>query len=104
MFKHTLLALSFAILAPSAALFADKPKTFLGKIGSSIVQTLNKHPYVTSCALGLLIGSKCKSEGLFWSIWLLGGIGLEAGTQALMKNFEIEQLAKFANSPQIYAQ
>lgn len=38
-------ALSILVIAPASA---KKPKTFLGKIAASTLQTINKHPYATS--------------------------------------------------------
>lgn len=41
-------ALSILVIAPASA---RKPETFLGKIGTSIIQTLGEHPIITGTTL-----------------------------------------------------
>ena len=44
-------ALSFLVVAPASA---KKPDTFLGKIGTSVLQTMNEHSFFTSVCLNKL--------------------------------------------------
>ncbi len=94
------IALSILSLAP---IQAARPKTFLGKIGASILQTVNKHPLATSyaahsigVATAVLISKDARiAEKLgtcsFFSAFATSFI-VETGSKALMRNFEIDPI------------
>lgn len=94
------LALSILVIAPASA---KTPKTFLGKIAASTLQTINKHPYATSYSV---IGATMATIALvsnrteiikdlasksFFSAFAVSYI-VETGSKALMRNFEVDPI------------
>ena len=82
----------------SAPCAQAKPTTSAGKIAASALQTINRHPFYTSCVLTACIALTLKvfTNIDSFQIPFMGIFGcsivLETGSKALMKNFEIEQL------------
>lgn len=97
MFKQlTISAIALSLLV--ASLPAAKPTAVAGKIGTSIVQTVHRHPFWTSfftlggtLATLKMIKPDVKVPNPIL-LWLGGGVLLLAGAEALIKNFEIETL------------
>lgn len=94
------LTLSILTIAP---IFAKKPESFLGKIGASLLQTVNAHPFITSCAaigtvvtsVAMVSNNKELVKSLAFNSPLLVFFGLylvETGSKALMKNFEVDPI------------
>lgn len=91
------IALSILVIAPA---FAKKPETFLGKVGTSILQTINEHPFLTSAALSTanLKLLQFKSPETFkedlYQFLIIAPITLAETTliKALTKNFEVDSI------------
>jgi hypothetical protein len=98
--RNTLLALTLVI--PATAIHADKPQTTSAKIGHSIVQTINKHPFISSfigstlLTVGLEAAFKPKNRDSLGSLgflgWIFGGLATKSATEALMRNFDIDPI------------
>ncbi len=94
MLNKNAVLLTFALLIPTAGMHAYKPKTNMEKVGHSIVQTINKHPFITSFAVATGLSCLLKNDGPFLVIWAGGGVLLETATDILMNNFDIDQIKK----------
>lgn len=97
--KLTISVLALSLLA-TAPLMAQKPTTFLGKIGTSIMQTIDKHTIIRSIALGHLTEKAFQLPkpndfgGLVRNTCIIGAAIMVEETlfQAVKKNFEVEPL------------
>lgn len=91
------IALSVLVVAPASA---KKPETFLGKIGTSVLQTINEHSFITAIALNRLNSHLLGFEKpqtfkeCVGQVFALTPIALVQGTliKALTKNFEIDPI------------
>lgn len=101
--KLAIPVIAISLLGIYPSLKAAQPKTFVGKLSASTVQTVHSHPTITSFLLtnaaiiGICAKTRCIPDGIgpviFWGT-ILGSYLLDTGTQALMQNFEIDPIKK----------
>lgn len=96
--KSVILPIALSLVIAPA--FAKKPESFLGKIGTSILQTMNEHSFLTGIALEvankklLQFKSPETFKDAFFQVLVITPIITAEMTliKALTKNFEVDPI------------